>query len=162
MNEIISIISDAAAVMQKLAKELGIDQQLCQTHGIHLAVIDVICKTEEEEEKTNEESGDDQHELDANDSESETEYETESETESENEETEVDEGPEIEITDNDDVPEFVESINDLIVRLRKAVNRINKSPVSVYQLQVEVKKWQKSNDLKIEELVSNVSVFTIH
>ena len=44
MDHIIAIISDAASVMELLAKILDIEQQLCLAHGNHLGVVDVVYK----------------------------------------------------------------------------------------------------------------------
>ena len=134
MDKIVAILSDGAAVMELLAKLLGIDQQLCLAHGIHLAVVEVVYDPKKEPE---EESILEVEESDTGDS---------SDDDDENK-------PEVEITEGEPL-ELNESIKDLIQRLRKSVNNINKSPVKVWELQEAVKKWQKSNGKKIEELVS--------
>ena len=156
MDLIISIISDGAEVMKCLAKLLGILQQLCIAHGIHLAVLDVFTKEVEEQ------LDDEEEESDGNDSESDFDNESSPDSENEESEDEAEDGPEIDFVDDDNVPEFVESINDLIIRLRKAVKKIIKSPIKVWKLQEAVKKWQKANDKEIKELVSIVLVFTNH
>ena len=154
MDQIICIISDAAAVMQKLAKELGIDIQLCIAHGNHLGILDVIFNVDEgiEEDVDSDfdvEESDSEYEIEQNESDSDDE-------ESDDEEDE----PEIEIGDRENIPEFAESFNDLLKRLIKAVNKINFSPVKVWKLQKAVTKWQNENDMDVKELVSIAEVFT--
>ena len=142
MDQIVAIISDAAKVMESLANLLGIDQQLCIAHGIHLGVTDVVYISKKDVEEEFEASDD---ELDSNeDSDDESDFEND--------------GPEFEITDGDDIPELVETIKELIDRLRKVVIKIHASPVKVYELEEEVKKWQKDNDMDIKELVSFVCI----
>ena len=43
-TDIISSTHDAAAVMVKYGKILGITSQLCHNHGLHLAITDVLYK----------------------------------------------------------------------------------------------------------------------
>ena len=148
-------MSDGAKVMEKLANLLAIIQQLCIAHGIHLAVMDVVFIKQVEEVLA-----DEGEEADGDDSESDVDYDSSnSENEESEDEDQAEEGPEVDIIDADDVPEFVESINDLIIRLRKAAKSIINSPIKVWKLQEAVKKWQKANDMEIKTLVSNVLVF---
>jgi len=39
---IVSIVSDRASVMKRLGKNSRLDHQLCHTHGLHLAVCDIL------------------------------------------------------------------------------------------------------------------------
>lgn len=43
-KDIIGVVTDGAAVMQKFGRLLGIEHQQCHAHGIHLAVTDVLYK----------------------------------------------------------------------------------------------------------------------
>ena len=43
-THIVSIISDGVAVMEKCVQLSGVNHQVCQSHGIHLAVCSVIYK----------------------------------------------------------------------------------------------------------------------
>ncbi len=74
-QDILGATTDGASVMKKLGRLLGTSHQLCHSHGIHLAVADVLYKEggnekeieggeedkegEEEEEEEEEEDGDD-------------------------------------------------------------------------------------------------------
>ena len=152
-------MSDGAKVMEKLATLLKVIQQLCLAHGIHLAVIDVAFVKKQVEQVLDEEE-----EESGNESEPDIDYESDSDSQNEDSEGEdeiedEEEGPEIVINDADDVPEFVESVNDLIVRLRKAVKNILVSPVKVWKLQQAVKKWQRAHGMDIKTLVSIVLAF---
>lgn len=43
-NHIAGVVSDGASVMIKYARLLGIEHQICHSHGLHLAVCDVLYK----------------------------------------------------------------------------------------------------------------------
>ena len=51
-KKIVCLTNDCATVMQKVGKLIPAAQQLCLTHAIHLAVVDVLYKKETTEERT--------------------------------------------------------------------------------------------------------------
>ena len=44
-DHIFGVVSDGARIMLKYARLLGIEHQICHSHGLHLAVCDVIYKS---------------------------------------------------------------------------------------------------------------------
>lgn len=151
MDHIIAIISDAASVMELLAKILDIEQQLCLAHGNHLGVVDVVYKGK----KASEEFADEEVDEEIEDSDDEEESNS---TDSDDSDEDNENGPEVEFIEGEEELELNDAIKDLIDRVRMAVNKINKSPVKSWELQQTVKKWQKANGKKIEELVSLIIV----
>ena len=124
----------------------GVDQQLCLAHGIHLGVVDVYYAEENKEEEQLQLEMEDEDNSDSEDEFDEIEENSNSDDEND--------GPEVMVTDGENIPEFNESIKNLILRLRKSANILNKSPVKQAQLQEQIKKWQRENEMKIEPMVS--------
>ena len=145
MYQIIAIVSDAATVMKKLAEILDIEHQLCLAHGNHLGVTDVICKKKKLSDEFVEEEDVGNISADEEDDEEE-ESDSDEEDEDENE-------PEVKYFESEEELDLSDAIKDLIENLTKAVNKINFSPVLSWQLQQEVKKWQKATGKKIQEMV---------
>ena len=58
-SHILGVVSDGASVMKKFVLLLGTEHQICQSHGLHLAVCDILYKsqsTPEEDENGHNES----------------------------------------------------------------------------------------------------------
>ena len=151
MEQIIAIVSDAASVMKALADLLDIEHQLCLAHGNHLGILSVVCKKKKTSDAFVEENIEDSLEVYEEEDESEGEEDVDEE-ESDSDE-EVENEPEVKYFEGEEELDLDDAIKDLIECLRKAVNKINFSPVLSWQLQQEVKKWQRANDKKIRELV---------
>ena len=151
MDQIIAILSDGAAVMKKLAEILEIEQQLCLAHGNHLAIVGVAYTNLKKKEKPSDEfpvENDENH--DAN----EEEEESDNNDADESEEDDSPEGPEVQIVVEEEELELIDAIKYLIERVRFHVNKIIGAPVLEYELQEAVKKWQRKNGVKVQELVS--------
>ena len=50
-NHIFGNVSDGASIMKKLAWLLGTEHQICQAHGIHLSVHNILYKQHSEEDE---------------------------------------------------------------------------------------------------------------
>ena len=61
-TSIVSIVSDGASVMKKLGKICQLDHQLCDAHGVHLAVCDLLHKNRSVTHIAGEDYDDDQDE----------------------------------------------------------------------------------------------------
>ena len=61
-KHIFGVVTDGASMMKKLARLMGVEHQICHSHGLHLAVCDILYKwtqqEDEEEEETPAESTD--------------------------------------------------------------------------------------------------------
>ena len=55
-KHIVGVVSDGASVMKKYARLLGVDHQICHSHGLHLAVCDILYKTVPQDDDGNCES----------------------------------------------------------------------------------------------------------
>ena len=44
-NHILGVVSDGASMMKKYARLLGVEHQICHSHGLHLAVCDLLYKS---------------------------------------------------------------------------------------------------------------------
>ena len=64
-THIVSIISDGATVMKKCVRLSGVNHQVCQSHGIHLAVCGVIYKHQARSQDDDEPCEDDDLEEDS-------------------------------------------------------------------------------------------------
>ena len=168
-----AIMSDGAAVMKLLKEILKIEQQLCLAHGNHLGVLDVVCKKkpvkkpeeksstafEDEDEESNEdESGDEESSDEESDEEESGEDESGDDETNDGEWDDDEEGPEVEIVEEErEELDLNDAIKYLIERVRAQIIRITASPVLSFELEQAIKKWQKRNKMKIQELVSLIN-----
>jgi hypothetical protein len=114
-DDILGMVTDGASVMVKTGRLSNVVHQLCHSHGIHLAVADVLYKPKEREEEEEEEA-----------------LEPVQETTEDNEEDD---------SDNDDAnwhetcvenppPELNETIGSVINKIRTLVRSFRKSPLN--------------------------------
>ena len=109
MRHIVGITTDGAAVMQKMGRLSKVKQQLCLSHGTHLAVCDLVYKQPSIDELPESESEDESSDVEENDR---------------------------SISRN---PSFVEDFQPLIQKIRKLVAMFRRSPVKNDSLQKHVK-----------------------
>ena len=108
-RDIIASTTDGASIMRKFGRLLDCENQACHSHGIHLAVADVLYKRQiqqEPEERDN---------LDEDDEDSEG--------------GEASDCDEISKEISDNALAFADSLKELINKVRKIVKLFRKSPV---------------------------------
>ena len=112
--------TDGASVMIKTAKLSGMNHQICYSHELHLAVCDVLYKKGNNIEDTNKDAED--HDI----------------VESSDDEND-DEPWQVTLPDNYNA-DFVDTVSDVISKVRAIVKLFRKSPLKNDCLQ---KNWQK-------------------
>ena len=131
-TDVVGMTTDGAAVMKKLGELSGIVHQLCHSHGIHLAVTDVLYKKQPAilYDDDEEESGDNNNEDEDDDDDNEN-------------------GESVEEHDQGDREvEFEADINSLVKKIRKVAKFFRQSPVRNDLLQNIVKR-EKGKQLSL-------------
>ena len=169
-RHIVAAVTDGAAMMIKLVKLMGIEHQICHSHGGHLAVCDLIYK-----QKTNSAAGTRaiDAEADLNDDAEEEEEEEEKEEEVEEEEVEEEgnteesvEGEEMTTDEGQNtadalteelepiIPGLQDNLSPIIKKIRRVVKFFKKSPVRNAKLQSYIRAASSCN--KSSQLVLDV------
>ena len=120
-DDIVAVVTDGASVMKRMGQLMGVSHQLCHSHGIHLAVTDVLYKKTSKINK-DEELQETENTL--------KEIDSEDDVDEEEEENEIwhEEVP-------DDKIEFQDKYQVVIDKVRKIVKIFHKSPVKNDRLQ---------------------------
>ena len=110
-DHIVGMVTDGASVMIKTGRLSGIIHQICHSHGLHLAVCDVLYKKRHNIKDTNEDA--EAHEYDIVES-----YDDEN-----------DDKPWQVTLPNDYNADFVDTVSDVISKVRATVKLFKKSPL---------------------------------
>ena len=143
-KDVVATTTDGASVMVKFGKLLKRPHQQCHSHGLHLAVIDVLYKTipvatedgdismEDDSDSSSDESvdEDDTIEIDSETSDEEGDDSGPEESESEDESTHVVTEP----------MEILDDYGPIVDQIRKICRKINKSPLKCDLLEEYLKK----------------------
>lgn len=110
-DHIVGMVTDGASVMVKTGRLSGIIHQICHSHGLHLAVCDVLYKKRHNEEDTNEAAK--AHEYDIVES---------------SDDEDDDEPWQVTLPDDYNA-DFVDTVSDTISKVRAIVKLFRKSPL---------------------------------
>ncbi len=128
-KHIVALTTDGASVMKKLGRQSGILHQLCHSHGIHLAVVDVLYKKLEDENNNEYEHGeDDVAEADQEDSDDDDNSDDE------------DQDQFLELAAHGNATPLSDDVSVLIKKVRKIAKFFRRSPVKNDMLQREAKR----------------------